>query len=200
MAQLLEQVGDVGEARVITTLQPDDLPMPPPLYSHRTRVVASLAESLTHSAWLALVGGPGEGKTQLALATASSLYAVALRWISFRNVEPVATEPHLREQLALWIAELETASERLPLYLPMGAAQLAKRVTAVAPGRVVLVVDNLPDPLGAPALFEAITALAAIFAHNGLALLTTGHWAPPPAVVTTKTVGFSSASRGAIRP
>ncbi len=152
----------------------DSPPIRPRIYASRKELSQSLLTHLTETDWLALVDGPGKGKTQLArdIAIASQLET---KWISIqgeRHSNPLA---HFRDQLMSWLVNL---SKQVNLWVPyfngqIDSANIAQSIAQLNTNKGILVVDDLP-PQGL--LNEELDLIASIFSQCGVKILTTSQF------------------------
>ena len=164
----------------------DSIPPPPAVCASRKSLLNDLAKSISQTSWLAIVGGSGTGKTQLARALSLQAASGEVHWISLRDLTAEAARSRLHQQIALWAL---SCSDRLDMADPryLGFVSLSRLVEIVSQslenGRV-LVVDNLPDPLHASVLYDELGITARALGSRGARLLTTGQWALPSRLQT----------------
>ncbi len=181
-------VRSVGDARTI--LRPamdsyDKPPLAPAVCAQRSGAVAQLAEVLRSVTWLALVDGPGKGKSQLARAVAELRSPPALCWVTLRGRGGIAAELHIEGQMVRWLAELKggdrlSAGSQMRLHNLIHVAQL---VSECAGEEGLLIVDDLPDPVDNRQVFEQLCWIAAGLAQNGASMLTTSQRPLPRSVM-----------------
>jgi hypothetical protein len=174
--------GDGGPASFPGVPPPDRPPLVPVVCAPRRDRVDELAAALGTVTWLALVDGPGKGKSQLARAVAEMRQSNAVCWVVLRGRDGTAAELHLRGQLNRWLVELELDKPGAEAPEPRdqnvyGTAQLISESTGEDG---LLIVDDLPDPAGNQALYEELCWIVAGLAQNNARMLTTCQRPLPP--------------------
>jgi len=181
---LKQAVGILGSGSTpsLELPRPDSVPFPPKIYAPRDDLVRKLCDDLTNVVWLALVDGPGKGKTQLARAIAQASGARCVWWISLRGHEDKTANLHFEQQMARWLVELNIDEHLRDLYASgwLSLGKLADLVSECVGSHGILVVDNLPDSLKDEALFRNLETVATGFTPNGTKLLTTSQHELPP--------------------
>lgn len=142
---------------------------PPPLVnqlSHRVEVVNQFSNQLRQHTWLAIHGGAGIGKTQLALLLTKHC-GNCRAWVRFRDLNP-------DQSYARLIKAYETLTD-CPFDLKK--ADWSKFV-CTSPGLdTLLVLDDLPRINGSEEIADCLVALATACQASGIRLLSTSHWA-----------------------
>ena len=180
--------GVVGEASPAVTVQrtaPDKPPLTPAICAPRGDRVAELGQALQTATWLALVDGPGKGKSQLARAVAERRSAPLVCWIALRGRSGTDAELHIEAQMIRWLAKLKgddatSAGTQISQHNLIHVAQLVSECTGEDG---FLIVDDLPDPIDNEGLFERLCWTAAGLAQHGAKMLTTSQRPLPPNVL-----------------
>lgn len=173
--------------------RPDSVPLRPVVYARREDLVRELGQNLAGVTWLALVDGPGKGKTQLARSIADDCGVKHTWWISLRGLEGTTARLHLEQQIALWLVQLNADEHLWDLYTRglISVTHLAELVSESVGKDGLLVVDNLPDSLEDELLPHDLSSITTIFASHGTKLVTTGQWSLPPILQTNLGVALS---------
>ena len=106
---LLLRLGGMTTGLIISSSQlsqPDVVPLQSSNYLVRKDLNEKLKEYLKSIVWLALIDGPGKGKTQLAISIYQDFKDPFRCWISLRNQGNLASK-HFREQIFRWLIQLK---------------------------------------------------------------------------------------------
>jgi len=160
---------------------PDSLPMQPVNYINLEGFQQELLEDLRDFTWLALVDGPGKGKTQQALSI-YNLYRDPLRcWISLRNKGNL-TINHFRDQIVRWLIQL-TAQPVIWILYQTGSISFTEIITVLTESlrkNGLLIADDLPDPTAFEDFYGELEIIAGKFSSCGSKIVTTSQRALPP--------------------
>jgi len=140
--------------------------------SRRENVVKQLSTQLRQCTWLAIHGGAGIGKTQLAILL-TAYFSNCLAWVRFRDLNPDQSYARLiktYETLAGCPFEYEKSN-------------WAKFVCGSLGSDKLLVLDNLPRLNGGEEFSESLIALALACQTTGVHFLSTSHWLLPQRVI-----------------
>jgi hypothetical protein len=154
-------------------------------------VVNDYCSLLGHTHWLALTGGPGKGKTQIARAIIESCGFSFVWWVSLRSQVGVQAKQHLADQIILWNDTLEP-SESIWQQYKLGYFDLTTataQIGGVVSDKGVLVVDDLPDPVDRAnaELYAFLAAIAEALILRGVRVLTTSQRGLPTDLKTNLT-------------
>ncbi|MHB9022915.1 MAG: hypothetical protein ACYC7E_01885 [Armatimonadota bacterium] len=142
----------------------------PPLvqnHSQRTQTIESLVTILQDDVWVAVTGGIGWGKTQLAALTAQIMDCKA--WLRFRDMDAAGAVSYLYRALSQ-LANGCTFAEFQKL-CDAACSQIGR-------GNLI-VLDDLPQVEGGAVLEEHLLYLAQVCADHGVSLLSTSIHALP---------------------
>lgn len=161
--------------------QQDSLPLHPTSFINLQNFHQELLNDLHDSTWLALVDGPGKGKTQQALSI-YNLYPDPFRcWISLRsNGDLVVT--HFREQISRWLIQLTGEPAILLMYQTSSVSfiDIINIMAGILSENGLLIVDDLPDPTAYDDLYREIETITRVFSICGSKIITTGQRPLPP--------------------
>lgn len=188
-----EQAELANRLTMIAVPRPDSVPLRPVVYAPREDLVRELCQNLAGVTWLALVEGPGKGKTQLARSIAEACGVKHTWWVSLRGLEGTIARLRLEQQIALWLVQLKADEHLRDLYARglISVTHLAELVSESVGKDGLLVVDNLPDSLEDELLLHDLSSLAIIFTSHGTKLVTTGQRSLPPILQTDLGVALS---------
>jgi tetratricopeptide (TPR) repeat protein len=160
---------------------PDSLPLQPKNYINRVDFQQELLENLLGFTWLALVDGPGKGKTQQALLIYNSYHDPLRCWISLRNRGDLVIK-HFRDQMVRWLIQL-TGQPAIWLLYQTGNISFADIIDIMTESlgeNGLLVADDLPDPTIFDDLYDELEIVVEKFSGSGSKVVTTSQWALPP--------------------
>lgn len=160
---------------------PDSLPTLPVNYINLEDFHQELLENLRVCTWLALIDGPGKGKTQQALSI-YSLYRDPFRcWISLRNKGDLAIK-HFRDQMVRWLIQL-TGQPAFWIRYQTGSISFTEIIAVITESLGkdgLLIADDLPDPTYFEDLYSELEIIAREFSGHGLKIVTTSQRTLPP--------------------
>jgi hypothetical protein len=142
-------------------------------------LIHNLLTDLSKFPWLALIDGPGKGKTQLAAILAKRDFD-QVKWISLRG-KGQNCQSHFRDQLALWLVELSADGSYWIDYLSgFSLEKIAELVARLCKNNAVLVVDDLPDPVEFESFYLDLEIIAQILTFGNIKIITTSQRGFPP--------------------
>jgi len=139
--------------------------------SRRVDVVKQLSNQLRQCTWLAIHGGAGIGKTQLAILL-TGYFGNCLAWMRFRDLNPNQSYARLVKTYEI-LAGCPFEYEK---------ANWAKFVCGSPGSEKLLVLDDLPRLNGGEEFSESLIALALACQATGVRFLSTSHWLLPQRV------------------
>lgn len=154
---LMGGAGEASPAIIVPAWVPDQPPRRPAIYAPRTPRVGELLQSVHAATWLALVDGPGTGKTQLAREVAQMRDARVVCWVSLRGRTGAAAELHLEAQMVRWLGQLK-GDDLLPdgaQILRHNLIHIARLVSECTGQDGLLIVDDHSRPSGKRASVRA---------------------------------------------
>ncbi len=177
------------KGKLFTLLYPipakDNIPLQPAYFAPRKRLISDLEKKIASTTWLALVDGPGKGKTQIALSLANSNNIKSVWWISLKGVRDDSRQ-HLLNQLTRWLIEITQNENWWGLYwdgqLELG--QIIQAISSSLKSDGLLIIDNLPDAVDNQSLFDDISLIAKGFSSTNTKLITSSQRDIPPSVMT----------------
>lgn len=186
LEEILGRIGTIAPSATAVRPRPDGIPVAPTIYAPRLDLVNELSAKLENVTCLALVDGPGKGKTQLARAISEASGLRSTWWVSLRDQEGIGAHLHLELQLVHWLVSLKDDKRPWDQYASgqLGCAELAKLICESIDGSGLLIIDNLPDSLHDGLLFENLGSVAAVFGQYGVKLVTTGQRPLPVSLQT----------------
>lgn len=115
----------------------DSAPEPPTYYIYRQKLIKEIEENLRKANWTYIKGRPGTGKTLVA----REIHARTKPswWISLRNTEN--PKSHFYQQIWLRLRGDNPGSS------PTSVAELVNNIENVVDDKLLIIVDNLPDPV-----------------------------------------------------
>lgn len=155
----------------------DTPPQPPVVYAQRQGLIEDYCTRLRSIPWLALIGGSGKGKTQIARTIARICDFENVRWISLRGRAGIQAEQHLSDQIVLWSDSLSPDEGIWQLH-KLGRVSVnsaLKHIANATNGKGLLIVDDLPEPAEHEnrELFVALATMAEALTSYGIRLVTT---------------------------
>jgi hypothetical protein len=160
---------------------PDSPPIQPANYIERKDLHHELVENLLTCTWLALIDGPGKGKSQLAASFYNAYRDPACWWISLRNKGEMGIK-HFRDQIACWATRITGQPAIWSLY-QAGIISLASIISVIAEKigeEGLLIVDDLPDSTTYEDLYVDLGIIAREFSSHNVKIITTSQRTLPP--------------------
>lgn len=144
---------------------------PPPLVEHltgRTHTVAGIIGNARNSAWIAMRGPVGIGKTHLAHLTAKSIGS-AFAWLRFTDIPTSHGPAYLRQGIATALREtgIDVAGRR------------AEELTGLIPSDAVIVLDDVPRMQAGDPLSNVLVATTRVLQKSGARLVSTSLYPLP---------------------
>ena len=174
-------LADTNTIHGINFPAPDSVPLPSAPFLVQENLVQTLLTELSSFPWLALIDGPGKGKTQLAAAVAKIGFH-QIKWISLRNKDQ-QTNSHFRDQLALWLVEFKKDRSYWDQYLSgLSLERIIEYVAEFSGLNSVLVIDDLPDPVEFEDFYLELEIVAQILISRNIKIITTSQRTFPPFV------------------
>jgi hypothetical protein len=159
----------------------DSIPLLSSPFVIQEELLQTLLSELSNRPWLALIDGPGKGKTQLAVMLAREGFSY-VKWISLRNAKEQISS-HFRDQVVIWLIDLTSDRSYWELYL--SGESLEKIAEAIVMSSVqdkVLIIDDLPDPVEFEGFYFELEIIAQTLVSHGVRIITTGQRALPPSI------------------
>ena len=170
-----------GSAPVISAqLSPPTLdrpPLPPCPYVDRTGLLDTLALDLDGRFWLHLMGGAGMGKTHLARTLAERVGSDPPLWVSLTGTtDEAALLAHIESQIVAWVCAVSGDYSWWPAYCAgkLAIEQLLEAALSRHPQGALVVLDNLPDPIGTSRVWAVIPRLVLACRSARARVITTG--------------------------
>ena len=181
---LLLRLGGITTGLLISSSQqsqPDVVPLQSPHYLDHKDYSDQLKNELETSTWLALIDGPGKGKTQFAISIFQEFEDPFRCWISLRNQGDL-TSKHFREQIFLWLIQLTNQPELWLafIYGQIPYQNIIREIAELIKYKGLLVIDDLPQATSQPDLYQEIEIAVEEFSNFGAKIITTGQWNLPP--------------------
>jgi len=179
---LLQKVGVATSLLISSQIaQPDGAPLHTSNYLVRKDLIEQLIEDLRFVIWIALIDGPGKGKTQLTLSIYDEYRDPFRYWISLRSQGDQSLY-HFREQVIRWFIQLKQQPD---LWLPYISGQvpfqaIIKTIAEMVKKNGILIIDDIPEFAGQEKLYEELEITTKVFLANGVKIITTGQWSLPP--------------------
>jgi len=176
LSQLTNQLSDVQSQLLPMQLPPpDEPPLPPPIYTKRTKLRQTLCEQLSSVTWLAITGATGMGKTIAARLIADMHGLDRTIWISLRGEQDRGGVLHRLDLHLLRVASTPDGFQLVERYSTgrMAFSELVSHVASRLGAEGLLLLDEIPDLLVIPGLDERLVTLVTGLKQNGARLLTT---------------------------
>ena len=170
---LLGRVSPIGLTTGIALPNPDTAIIEPLIYAHREGYITGLSETLKKTTWLAIGGGAGTGKTQLARAVGVKANAKYVWWVSLQAKNDIDSLTHLRDQLKRWCINLKGQDALWHYLIGTSLDQSIELIGQTVGNEGLLIVDDLPDYSASRELFDRLENVAVGLAQFGLKLITT---------------------------
>lgn len=159
----------------------DSLPLHPTNFINLQYFQQELFNDLHDSTWLALVDGPGKGKTQQALSI-YNLYSDPFRcWISLRSRGDLVVK-HFHEQIIRWLIQFTGKPAIWLMYQTSSVSfmDIINIIAGILSENGLLIVDDLPDPTDFDDLYRELEIITGVFSSCGSKIITTGQRPLPP--------------------
>src|SRR5258706_5206168 len=174
-------LADTNTIHGINFPAPDSVPLPSAPFLVQENLVQTLLTELSSFPWLALIDGPGKGKTQLAAAVAKIGFH-QIKWISLRNKDQ-QTNSNFRDQLAFWLVEFKKDRSYWDQYLSgLSLERIIEYVAEFSGLNSVLVIDDLPDPVEFEDFYLELEIVSQILISRNIKIITTSQRTFPPFV------------------
>lgn len=163
---------------------PDSPPIQPEYFIAREDIHHELIRIIQTCTWLALIDGPGKGKSQLANSIYHSYCDPSRWWVSLRNKGDTATK-HFRDQIVCWLIRL-TGQPTIWLLYQAGIISFIEIIPMIAEkiGKEgLLIVDDLPDPTTYEDLYGDLEITAREFLSHDSKIITTSQRVLPPHLI-----------------
>jgi hypothetical protein len=168
--------------RGISIPSPDSIPLPSAPFLMQEDLIRSLLADLDNHPWLALIDGPGKGKTQLAATLVRGNFG-QVKWISLRNKGQHA-HGHFRDQFALWLVEITRDTYYWEQYLNgLSSEKIVELIAEYSGLNGILVVDDLPDPVEFENIYLELEIFAQALTSRNIKIITTSQRVLPPFIV-----------------
>lgn len=164
---------------------PDELPICPPIFTKRGKLVGDLLRKLSGVTSLNITGAVGMGKTSAAYLLAERHSLDRTIWISLRGEQSSAEIVRHLEMHLLRVASAPDRGDLVGKFV-VGAIAFSDLVTHVSvrlADQGLLVIDEVPDLLELPLLADRLVELTLALRASGAKLLTTSQRSIPPSVV-----------------
>ncbi len=160
----------------------DAVPLRPIVLTPRNDLVREVLSHMESATWVAICGGPGTGKTQIARAVLEVASARQSWWVSLRNLDQDRGEAHLADQLALWFGKVCAQCGAPPRGdAPRDASVwLVHHLARMLGSEMLLILDDLPDPSKCAGVHDTIAGIASVLQPYGAHMLSTCQHRLPP--------------------
>jgi hypothetical protein len=181
---LLLRLGGMTTGLIISSSQqsqPDVVPLQSSHYLTRRDFIDQLKNELKLGTWLALIDGPGKGKTQLAITIFQEFEDPFRCWISLRNQGDLASK-HFREQIFRWLIQLTNQPDLWLafIYGKIPYQNIIREIAGFIKHKGLLIIDDLPQSTSQPNLYQEIEITVKEFSNFGGKIISTGQWNLPP--------------------